>query len=60
MRRQWATNWAGRGVSHYRGPVILGYRFGKGAVSMGINYDFDGDRKGDRFDNGFFRFSIGW
>lgn len=60
MAEQWATGWAGRGVSHYRGPVIVGYRFGKGAVSMGINYDFDGDQKADRFDNGFFRFTIGW
>jgi len=60
MAEQWATGWAGRGLSHYRGPVILGYRFGKGAVSVGINYDFDGDQKGDRFDNGFFRFTIGW
>ena len=60
MAEQWATGWAGRGISHRRGPVILGYRFGKGAVSMGINYDFDGDRKGDRFDNGFFRFSLAW
>lgn len=60
MAEQWATSWAGRGLSHYRGPVVLGYRFGKGAVSLGINYDFDGDKKGDRFDNGFFRFSLAW
>jgi hypothetical protein len=60
MAEQWATGWANRGVSHRRGPVILGYRFGRGAVSMGINYDFDGDRKGDRFDNGFFRFTLAW
>ena len=60
MKEQWATSWAGRGLSHYRGPVILGYRFGRGAVSLGINYDFDGDRKGDRFDNGFFRFVFTW
>lgn len=60
MASQWATGWAGRGVSHYRGPVILGYRFGRGAVSIGINYDFDADQKGDRFDNGFFRFTLAW
>ena len=60
MKEQWAASWAGRGLSHYRGPVILGYRFGAGAVSLGINYDFDGDRKGDRFDNGFFRFVFTW
>lgn len=60
MKEQWATSWAGRGLSHYRGPVILGYQFAQGAVSLGINYDFDGDRKGDRFDNGFFRFVFTW
>lgn len=60
MAEQWATGWAGRGVSHYRGPVIVGYRFGEGAVSMGVNYDFDADQKGDRFDNGFFRFVWAW
>lgn len=60
MADQWATGWAGRGVSHYRGPIILGYRFGEGAVSMGINWDFDADQKGDRFDNGFFRFLWAW
>jgi len=60
MGNQWATSWGDRGPSHYRGPVILGYRFGRGAVSMGINYDFDADLKGDRFDNGFFRFTLAW
>jgi len=65
MARQWTENWYRLGPSNYRATAMLGYRFGRGAVLLGINYDLDGDttfktRSPKRFDNGFFRFSLAW
>ena len=65
MARQWTGNWYRLGPSNARTTFMLGYRFEKGAVVLGINYDLDGDltfknRSPKRFDNGFFRFSLAW
>jgi len=65
LARQWTRNWYTLGPSNYRTTFMLGYRFGSGAVVLGINYDLDGDttfksRSPKRFDNGFFRFSLAW
>jgi len=65
MARQWTGNWYRLGPSNYRTTFMIGFRFGKGAVVLGINYDLDGDltfknRSPKRFDNGFFRFSLAW
>lgn len=65
VARQWTKNWYRLGPSNYRTTFMLGYRFGSGAVVLGMNYDLDGDitfknRSHKRFDNGFFRFSLKW
>lgn len=65
MASQWTRNWYTLGPSNYRTTAMLGYRFGRGAFTLGINYDLDGDRTfkdpaAKRFDNGFFRFSLAW
>jgi hypothetical protein len=47
---------------------VVGYRFDRGAVELGINYDPDGDHhhkaspdyQKKRLDNGFVRFVVGW
>jgi len=62
---QWTRHWYTLGPSNYRTTAMLGYRFGRGAFTLGINYDLDGDRtfkspSAKRFDNGFFRFSLAW
>ncbi|PEN12322.1 hypothetical protein CRI94_14975 [Longibacter salinarum] len=62
--------WSGKywdiGPDNYRLVGLIGYRFGRGSVAMGIGYDTDGDFNADkpaplkRFDNGFFRFAMTW
>ena len=62
--------WSGKywdiGPDNYRVVGLIGYRFRRGSVAMGIGYDTDGDFNRfkpaplKRFDNGFFRFAMTW
>jgi len=62
--------WSGKywdiGPDNYRVVGLIGYRFRRGSVAMGIGYDTDGDFNAykpaplKRFDNGFFRFAMTW
>jgi hypothetical protein len=61
----WTYRYWDLGPSNYRAVGLLGYRFSRGSVAMGIGYDLDGDpipteRPPRRFDNGFFRFTLTW
>ncbi|PSQ96393.1 MAG: hypothetical protein BRD55_06930 [Bacteroidetes bacterium SW_9_63_38] len=61
----WTSKYWDFGPSHYRVVGLLGYRFSRGSVVMGMGYDLDGDpvftdRAPRRFDNGFFRFTLTW
>lgn len=62
----WTFQYWDFGPSNYRVAGLLGYRFSRGSVMMGIGYDLDGDplllenRPPRRFDNGFFRFTLTW
>jgi hypothetical protein len=68
MGDEWTNHWYEIGPSNYRMSGVVGYRFGAGAVALGINFDLDGDLHSKagpdyekkRFDNGFIRFSLSW
>ncbi len=68
MGNEWTNHWYSLAPSNYRVSGVVGYRFGRGAVELGINYDLDGDHhykagpdyQKKRFDNGFIRFVVGW
>jgi hypothetical protein len=68
MGNEWTDHWYSLAPSNYRLSGVVGYRFGAGAVSLGMNFDLDGDvhyKAGPdyakkRFDNGFIRFSLAW
>jgi hypothetical protein len=68
MGNEWTNHWYSLAPSNYRVSGVVGYRFGRGAVELGINYDLDGDQhfkagpdyQKKRFDNGFIRFVVGW
>ncbi len=62
----WTFQYWDIGPSNYRVVGLIGYRFSRGSVAMGIGYDTDGDpnrfkpRPPKYFDNGFFRFTLVW
>jgi hypothetical protein len=68
MGNEWTNHWYGLAPSNYRVSTVVGYRFQRGAVELGINYDLDGDEhfkagpsyEKKRFDNGYLRFIIAW
>jgi hypothetical protein len=68
MGNEWTNHWYSLAPSNYRVSNVVGYRFGTGAVEVGINYDLDGDEhykaepdyEKKRFDNGFVRFVLSW
>jgi len=68
MGNEWTNHWYSLAPSNYRLSGVVGYRFDRGAVELGINYDLDGDKhykagpnyEKKRFDNGFLRFVLGW
>lgn len=68
MGNEWTRHWYELAPTNSRGALLVGYRFARGAVSFGVNYDVDGDETyksppdyaKKRFDNGFFRFSLTW
>jgi hypothetical protein len=68
MGNEWTNHWYSLAPSNYRLSGVVGYRFDRGAVELGINYDLDGDQhykagpdyQKKRFDNGFIRFVVGW
>lgn len=61
----WTFQYWDFGPSNYRAIGLIGYRFSRGSVVMGMGYDLDGDplfftERTRRFDNGFFRFTLTW
>jgi hypothetical protein len=68
MGNEWTNHWYGLAPSNYRVSNVVGYRFRRGAVELGVNYDLDGDEhfkaepdyKKKRFDNGYVRFITSW
>jgi hypothetical protein len=67
MTREWTGEWFTAGLRNYRLALLLGYRFERGSLTLGVGYDTDNDdlRAGipdspGRFDNGFGRLTIFW
>lgn len=64
--RPWTRQWWTLGPSNYRLVGLLGYRFSRGKIIVGIGYDLDGDPlqgrldSPRRFDNGFGRLVLTW
>lgn len=64
---EWTGKFYSAGPNHDRLIGLIGHRFGRGSVSMGIGLDLDGDPVRYKpelplryFDNGYFQFAMTW
>lgn len=67
LAREWTKKYYSAGPNHERLVALIGHRFGRGSVAMGIGYDLDADpirylddESPKYFDNGYFRFAMTW
>ncbi len=67
LASQWTRRFYSAGPNHDRLVGLIGHRFGRGSVAMGIGLDLDGDpirylddETPKYFDNGFFQFAMTW